>query len=332
MQRIRVAFFGVGNAFKGLVYGLYNGASPWHRVVGGFEASSIEVAGAYDVDGSKVGKTVKGLLSYGPEVAVEPSIAFPEEISRELRGRIEVRSVDEVTLKRSLCEKGVDVVVSLINSGQPRASRAIALAAASCGASFVNATPERLATDPQVVEEFKGSGVVIAGDDLQSQIGGTWLHRVLLYAFKRWGSQVVRSYQLDVGGSFETLNTLDERIRQEKKAVKGAAISLEDREAEVVAGTTDYIPFLEDWRISHFYMEVLGPFGETFTIDAEYKTRDSSNAFNVLLDVIRAVKYEVAQGRAGAIQEINAYGFKSPGVQVNAFEALEAFEKKYCRP
>ncbi len=330
MQKIRAAVFGVGNSFKSLVYGLTTDIAPWHRIVGGFDKSSIEIVGAYDIDSAKVGKTVKDVLSFGPEISVERSIVYPDEVSRELRDKLSISPIDEGSLQKSLCEKAPDVVINLINSGQQRATRAIALATARCGASLVNATPERLVTDSNIVEAFKAAKAVIAGDDLQSQIGGTWLHKVLLRSFKMWGSQVVKSYQLDVGGSLETLNTLDERIRQEKKSVKGASISTEDKEAEVVAGTTDYIPFLEDWRVSHFYMEVLGPFGETFTIDAEYKTRDGSNAFNVLIDVVRAVKHEQLQGSTGTVMEINAYGFKSPGRDVDLFEALNAFETKYC--
>jgi len=258
---VRVAVVGIGNAGIYLVRGIHSGAKLWHEVVGGLRAGDIEIAGAFDIDANKVGKTVRSVAGAGPEVEVLPSIAFKDEIGRELASRISIRSAEMEEMEREIRRISPDIVLNLISSGQERATLEMAKMASRAGISFVNATPALLVNRDDLVSSFKKSGAVIAGDDLQSQIGGTWLHRVLLMAFRKWGTSVIKSYQLDVGGSLETLNTLDERIREEKKRVKGEAIAMEDSRATVVAGTTDYIPFLNDSRISHFYMEIEGRLG-----------------------------------------------------------------------
>jgi len=60
-------------------------------------------------------------------------------------------------------------------------------------------------------------------------------------------------------------------------------------------------------------------------------TRDGPNSFNVIVDVLRAVAYEKSNGTSGTVEEINSYGFKSHGKEIDIFSSLEAFERKYCR-
>ncbi|MGC8568568.1 MAG: hypothetical protein ACP5LW_01005 [Nitrososphaeria archaeon] len=326
---IRAVIFGVGNVARYLVKGIYEGVEPWHRVVGGYSLNDIRIVGAFDVDSSKVGRTLREIYGAGPEVQVLPSVYYPDEVSREVIGRIELVKASEDELRRSLSSMDADVVLNLINSGQQRASELFARASAELGYSFINATPSPIVQRRELVELFERKGAIAAGDDLQSQLGGTWLHRILMHAFRQFGSSWVKSYQLDVGGSFETLNTMDERIREEKRRIKSSAIRKEDEASEVVTGTTDYVPFLEDYRVSYFYVEVLGPFNEKFYIDAEYRTRDGPNAYNVLVDVIRAVQYERERGRSGTVREINSFGFKSNAGSINLLKILEDFEKNY---
>ncbi len=328
---VRVVIVGLGNAGIYLVRGIYSRANLWHKLVGGLKAEDIEIAGAFDIDSDKVGKTVRSIAGAGPEVEVLPSLAYKGEIGRELVDRIRISSVETGEMEREIKRISPDIVLNLMSSGQERATAEIAKIASNAGCSLVNATPVLLVNRQDLVSSFKKSGGIIAGDDLQSQIGGTWLHRVLLMAFKKWGTSVIKSYQLDVGGSLETLNTLDERIREKKKKVKGEAVAEEDSRSTVVAGTTDYIPFLNDSRISHFYMEIDGPLGEKFTIDAEYRTRDGPNSFNVIIDVLRAVAYEKSNGVYGTVNEINSYGFKSHGKGSDVFSSLETFESRYCK-
>ncbi|MEM0097300.1 MAG: hypothetical protein QXH93_02060 [Conexivisphaerales archaeon] len=330
MSKIKVALVGFGNAGIYLINGIYNlKANLWHKTVGGLTNKDIEVVGAFDIDSKKVGKTVKNIAGVGPDIEILPSLSFNEEVGREIAGKIKISKAESSEVEKQIKRMSPDIILNLMSSGQDRATTEIAKISSNIGCSFINATPTLLINQLNLISAFKNSKSIIAGDDLQSQIGGTWLHRVMLMAFKKWGTSIIKSYQLDVGGSLETLNTLDERIREKKKEVKGKAVAGEDLRSTVVAGTTDYIPFLEDWRVSHFYMEINGPLNEKFTIDAEYKTRDGPNALNVMLDVVRAVAYERSQGIYGTVKAINSYGFKSHSEDIDIFSSLEVFERKY---
>ncbi len=330
MSKIKLVIVGFGNAGIYLVNGIYNlKVNLWHKTVGGLTNRDIEVVGAFDIDSKKVGKTVNNIAGIGPDIEILPSLSFKEEVGREIASKIKINSVEANEVERQIKKISPDIILNTISSGQDRATAEIAKISSRMGCSMINATPTLLIDQPNLISAFKDSKSIIAGDDLQSQIGGTWLHRVMLLAFKKWGTSVIKSYQLDVGGSLETLNTLDERIREKKKEVKGEAVAGEDERSTVVAGTTDYIPFLGDWRISHFYMEISGPLNEKFTIDAEYKTRDGPNALNVILDVTRAIAHERSRGIYGTVEAINSYGFKSHSKNTDIFSSLEAFERKY---
>ncbi|MGC8600257.1 MAG: hypothetical protein ACP5LX_04265 [Nitrososphaeria archaeon] len=328
-SKIRVVLIGAGNVTEHVVRGIYKNVKPWHQSVGRYGVNDIEVVGAFDVDERKVGKSLRELYQTGPDVLIKPSVFFAEEISREMAANIKLVKTDETAFKNEIKKIGADQVINLINSGQQMASEFIAKASAEAGSSFINATPALIVHKEKILSEFTNRKLLIAGDDLQSQLGGTWLHRILMLAFKQFGSTWVKSYQLDVGGSFETLNTMDERIREHKKKIKSSAIKREDEASEVITGTTDFVPFLEDYRVSHFYVEVLGPFDEKFYIDAEYKTRDGPNAFNIIVDAVRALKYEKDKGSYGTIKLINAFGFKSNAGGTNLLKILEDFEKNY---
>ncbi len=328
-SKIKVVLVGTGNVAEYLIRGIYENVKPWHASVGGYKIDDIEIVGLFDVDKKKVGKSFREIYKTGPEVIIEPSVFYPEEISREMNANLELIKTDELSLMRRIKSLGADQVINLINSGQQKASEFLAKASAEAGSSFVNATPSIIVNNEQIVKEFANKKLLVAGDDLQSQLGGTWLHRILMLAFKQYGSTWVKSYQLDVGGSFETLNTMDEKIREQKKKIKSSAIKREDEASEIVTGTTDFVPFLNDYRVSHFYIEVLGPFNEKFYIDAEYKTKDGPNAYNIIVDVIRALKYESEKGSSGSIKLINAFGFKSNAGGTNLLKILEDFEKNY---
>ncbi len=328
-SNIKVALVGAGNVAEHVIKGIYDNVKPWHESVGGYKVKDIKVVGIFDVDKKKVGKSIREIYKTGPEVVIEPSIFYPEEISREMGANLELVKTDEPAFMNKIKNLDADQIINLINSGQQRASEFLARASVEAGSSLVNATPALIAHNEEIINEFAHKKLLVAGDDLQSQLGGTWLHRILMLAFKQFGSTWVKSYQLDVGGSFETLNTMDERIREHKKKIKSSAIKREDEASEVVTGTTDYVPFLNDYRVSHFYVEVLGPFNERFYIDAEYKTRDGPNAYNIIVDVIRALKYENDKGSIGSIKLINAFGFKSNAGGTNLLKILEDFEKNY---
>jgi myo-inositol-1-phosphate synthase len=165
----------------------------------------------------------------------------------------------------------------------------------------------------------------LAGDDLIDQVGATTLHKTLLRLLSMNGVHITQTYQLDVGGGTESLDTL-ERTKDIKRTVKTQSVeSALPYKAEVVAGSTDYVDFLQNRRDSYFCIKGLY-FGRVpMQIDLKLSTVDAPNAGSVLFDVIRAVKIASERKLKGAIMPICAYAFKHPPQQVSLEKAEEMF-------
>lgn len=348
-KRIRVAFIGIGNVASAVIQGLlYYSSNPeteglWHPLVGGYRVNDIEVAVALDVDPKKVGKDVSEALFTDPNsfeklvdipntgITVEKGL-LEDELNPYLASKIRPVKQDREGVVECLKGNRVDVVVNAISSGLDRTSAAYSEVACEAGASFVNITPASVATNPALVEKFKERKLVIVGDDLMSQLGGTALHRGIVTFLKSRGIKPVKSYQLDVGGGLETLNTMYEDLRDFKKRVKTASIIEEVEEGwEVVSGTTDYVDFLGNNRITYFQFNAIGFMGSNFTINVSLRSNDGANAGNVILDVVRAVARAKDDGCSGNVSEISNYGFKKTLEKKRIAEATDVFESKYCR-
>jgi myo-inositol-1-phosphate synthase len=95
--------------------------------------------------------------------------------------------------------------------------------------------------------------------------------------------------------------------------------------AEVVAGSMDYVDFLQNRRDSYFWIRGLYFCKTPMQIDLKLSTVDAPNAGSVLLDVIRAVKIALDKKLKGTILSICAYAFKHPPEMVSLETAEEMF-------
>lgn len=348
-RRIRAAFIGIGNSASATIQGLfYYSSKPgeeglWHPTVGGYGVNDIEVVAAIDIDQRKVGKDVSEAVFSEPNtaakhftipetgVAVEKGL-LEDELNPYLASTLKPVKQDRGSVIEYLKKNRVDIVVSMISSGLDKTSVAYAEAACEAGASFVNTTPTSVATNPVLVEKFQGRRLVLVGDDLMSQFGGTAFHRGLVALLKSKGVKPVKSYQLDVGGGLETLNTMYEDLRDFKKQVKTSSIAEEIEEGwEVVSGTTDYVDFLGNNRITYLQFNATGFMGSSFTINISLRSNDGANAGNIILDVVRAVAKAREDGFSGNVSEISNYGFKKTLEKKRLVEATAIFQSKYCR-
>ncbi|HXX88213.1 MAG TPA: hypothetical protein VEH86_07210, partial [Candidatus Acidoferrum sp.] len=96
--------------------------------------------------------------------------------------------------------------------------------------------------------------------------------------------------------------------------------------AEVVAGSTDYVDFLQNKRDSYFWIEGSYFCNVPMQIDLKLSTVDAPNAGSVLLDVIRAIKVAMDTGLKGPVMPICAYAFKHPP----EFVSIERAEKMFA--
>jgi len=342
-----VGIVGVGNAAATLLQGLsYYGEDDsrpglWHRVVGGYRVANIDVAAAFDVDRRKIGLDIAEAAFKEPNVAEKAVELKPLGVEVQmgvlsdkpvlsLEGHVEAGSQSSSQLAETLSDRSADVLLNLISSGMQATSRAYAQASLEAGCCLLNATPARIATDPALVGEFHARGLSLAGDDLMSQFGGTVFHRGLLAFMHGRGVRVLRSYQLDVGGGAETLNTLEEEVKAVKRDVKTTAISSElPYRIDTTTGTTDYVDFMGNRRTSYFWVEAEGFLGSPIRLDVYLRTSDGPNAGNALLDVVRALKAARENGRYGVVDEVCAAYFKSPPVRMRVNEAQARFSAEY---
>jgi myo-inositol-1-phosphate synthase len=334
MAEIRVAVIGVGNVGATFVQGVdyyskgKNTVGLWHPKVAGLKPSNVRVVAAYDIDAAKVGRNLSQVAGEstkkyhdvnGSKVTVSPGILADGNGKIERPVKI---SSDEFT--KELKKSGAQVVLNLISSGMDRTSLEYAKAAHAARASFVNATPSKIATNPALARKFAANRLVLVGDDLLSQFGGTAFHKGMIDFMVERGVHVKKSYQLDVGGSAETKNTMDERIRMMKRSMKTGSIGMEaPYRFESVAGTTEYTDFLGDSRNSYYWMSSEGFLGSNIVMDLTLRTSDGANAGNVLLDVVRAMAKKAKAAKASEV--ISAYGFKSPPKQFKIRDAYSNF-------
>lgn len=332
MARISVALVGVGNCASGLVQGLHyyrgcgeEGESVGLRrlLLGGYHPRDIHVAAAFDVDRRKVGRDLSEAVFAEPNNTVK-LVDVPETGVKVRKGPVldgvgehasnvvQVSRLPEADVREVLEEAGVEIVVNLLPSGAAEASRWYAEEALKAGCAFVNATPVFIASDAGWAERFEEAGLPLVGDDLVDQVGATTVHKTLLKLLSEHGVRVTETYQLDVGGGTESLDTL-ERTRDVKRSVKTRSVEAAlPYKADVVAGSTDYVDFLENRRDSYFWIKGLYFCRVPMQIDLRLSTVDAPNAGSALFDVIRAVKIALERSMKGVISAISSYAFKNP--------------------
>jgi myo-inositol-1-phosphate synthase len=238
----KIALAGMGNCAAVFLQGLafysdHSSKGLWHPTVAGLKPKDLSVVGAFDIDPRKVGLSLSKAAFAPPNVAkryhdpartsvkVSPGIS-KGDLPPHLRGtKVEKSSLDEVT--KVLEGSGADIFVNLISSGSDGSSEEYAAAALRAGCAFVNCTPSLVTKNNRLAAGFLKAKLPLIGDDLMSQFGGTVFHKGLLGLMVRRGITISKSYQLDVGGGSETLNTIDETIKMAKRKLKTSSVAIE---------------------------------------------------------------------------------------------------------
>lgn len=330
---IKVAIAGVGNVASGLIQGVVylkeyekEKEKLLHPKIGSYEAKNIQIVAAFDVDSNKVNKDLSEAIfvpiNSTPQfiqvdhLGVEVVKGIVKDgLSEHLRQVIQVAETEEANVTEVLRETGTEILICAIPTGAEEAVKAYAQAALEAEVSFINCTPTRIASDPVWARKFKQANVCVIGDDLQSLSGGTVLHKGFLDVLREQGVKIKDTYQLDVSGGLETLNTLDDDRKQYKRKVKERTIQESViNEINIASGTSDYLEFLGNRRIGHFWIFGEGFMGMPVKIDIRLETLDGPNAAGTLVDVIRATKIAINRAGNGPISSICAYGFKAPPV------------------
>lgn len=348
MSKIKVALVGVGNCASAFIQGLRyysvlteNLVGLRHPELGGYKPCDIQVVAAFDVDSRKVGKDLADAIfatpNNAPRVVDVPQTGVTVQkgplldgVGENTRRVIELSSQPDVNVARILREAGAEIVVNLLPSGAKNASEYYAEQALAANCAFINATPNFIASDAAWEKRFENAALPVAGDDLIDQVGSTTLHKTLLKLLSDRGVKIIETYQLDVGGGAESLDTMD-RTRETKRAIKTQAVaSTLPYKAEVVAGSTDYVDFLQNNRDSYFWISGVYFCNAPMRIDLKFSTVDAPNAGSVLFDAVRAMKIALNKKLKGAILPVCAYAFKHPP-QMLSLEAAEEMFKMFVK-
>jgi myo-inositol-1-phosphate synthase len=351
MGSVRVAIVGVGNCAASLVQGVeyYKDADPADRVpglmhvqFGPYHVRDIEFVAAFDVDAKKVGRDLSEAIGSSEnntiKIADVPPLGVIVQRGPTLDGlgKYYLQTIEEsdeaaVDVVQALKEARADVLVSYLPVGSEEADRFYAQAAIDARVAFVNALPVFIASDPEWAARFEQAGVPIIGDDIKSQVGATITHRVLAKLLEDRGVELLRTYQLNVGGNMDFKNMLERERLESKKISKTQAVTsnihadLGNRNVHI--GPSDYVQWLDDRKWAYVRLEGRA-FGDV-PLNLEYKLEvwDSPNSAGIIIDAVRAAKIAKDRGIGGPILSAASYFMKSPPRQYNDDVARDLVEQ-----
>ncbi|MFE7741632.1 inositol-3-phosphate synthase [Nocardia sp. NPDC057455] len=313
-----------------------------HERIGGYGLADIEFVAAFDVDAGKVGLDLSKAVFQSPiaataHVSVDPVGVAVEAgplldgLSGPLSGIVtphpDSAELDPDVVRSRLAETGAEVLICLLPTGSTEAVQMYARAAALAGVSFVNATPEPVAHDDELVALFEQCGVPLLGDDLRSHLGATTLHTALLDLLHSRGLRVVNTYQLNVGGNTDFLNLADPGRSASKQRSKRRALSAAGIDASTVAaGPNGFVPHLKDTKICFLRIEADSVLDTPLSLEIRMEVEDSPNAAGVLANAVRVAAAARTEGMTGVLDDACAFLFKSPRRPATEAAGLHDFQ------
>ncbi len=341
----RIGIIGVGNCARALLEGIgYYTAHPEdetglsHPVIGGYTPADVEPVAAWDVDADKVGRNLwdartagqnldvgipqGDLKPVGQDVTVH---AAPALDGAGIKYRERITTVDDTDelpeqeaarIRAEILASGVQVLVNYLPVGSQKATEWWAQIALDTGVAFVNNIPVFIARNEEWRARFRDANLPLIGDDIKSQLGATYVHRVLARAFSDRGITLDRTYQLNVGGNMDFYNMLEADRLATKRVSKSSAVTdayAGDLEpGNVHIGPSDYVAFLGDTKKAFIRCEGRGFAGARIDMEMQLTVPDSPNSAGIVIDAVRIAKTALDRGEAGADQWASAWLFKAP--------------------
>ena len=345
MAEIRVALVGIGNAASGFVQYLeflkqLDNRNASHSI-GGYDPDDIKFVAAFDVNETKVGRDLSEAIFAEPNscpmiINVEPLDVVVQRgptldgIGPTTQGIIKESTGPVVDVIEVIHEARADVIINLTPTGSDKLSEFWAETALKTDCALIQGSPTPIASNNIWARKFRKAVLPVVGDDLQSQLGGTRIHRGLLELLVNYGARIKSTYQLDVSGGTEGLNTLDYQRRMSKRSIKTESIRRVVPylgKNDVASGTTDYLEFLGNQRFSYFWIDARYFNNTPLQIDMTLKSYDGPNAARTLYEATCAVKIALDRGIGGPVLSVCAYAFKSSPVITTIFEAKRWFDE-----
>ncbi|WP_048055603.1 inositol-3-phosphate synthase [Methanotorris igneus] len=311
----------------------------------------IEIVGSYDVDKSKIGKTIYEVAkNYWdgeiPETLKNVTIRKGIHL-RSLRNLpIEAEGLeDEMSLKEAV-EKLVeewkelkpDVIVNTCtteafvpfgnkeelikaieenNKDRLTATQVYAYAAALYakevgGAAFVNTIPTLIANDPAFVELAKECDLVIFGDD--GATGATPLTADVLAHLAQRNRYVKDIAQFNIGGNNDFLALTDKERNKSKEYTKSSIVKdILGYDTPHYIKPTGYLEPLGDKKFISMHMEYISFNGAVDELIINGRINDSPALAGLLVDLVRLGKIAIDKKEFGTVYPVNAFYMKNPG-------------------
>jgi myo-inositol-1-phosphate synthase len=332
LGKIKVAVAGVGNCCSALVQGVQHYSTPKDErgvgilnvEIGGYRVMDIDFVAAFDVDARKVGQDLSKAIFAEPNNTIKFSdvgeLGVPVQKAEILDGvgeyvkdRIIVAPAGPVDVSEVLKKIGAEILINFLPTGAVDASRYYAAEAIDASCGYVNATPAKIASVKAWQRRFREAKVALAGDDVMDQIGSTIIHKAVLKTLVERGILIDESYQLDIGGGTESLNALERARAEIKRATKKASVgSVVPYTFPLVAGSSDYVDFMENARTSYFWISGRYFGSAPFAMDIRLNTVEGPACAGIMIDVIRAMKVAIDRGISGPLLSVSAFAFKMP--------------------
>ena len=332
-----------------------------------YKYSDIEIVASYDVDESKIGRTVYELAirdynGPGPIPGSLKDLVVRRGIHLGSMNRLPVKArgrEEEKGLKTAVEEIidewksfNVDIVVNVIttepvetvenlqelhsrfNKEDLTASQVYAYATALYSAryrnaAYINNIPSPIANDQAFVELFKECKGVVFGDDAAT--GATPLTADLLEHLYQRNRQVLDIAQFNIGGNpdFYAL-AYPERNVMKKKTKSSMIKDILGYEVPNYIRPTGYLEPLGDKKFVAMIIEYLsfGEFKDELYIVA--RINDKPAIAGLLVDLVRLGKIALDRGEYGTVYEVNAFYMKKPGpFESKAISKFKAYDLLY---
>ncbi len=344
--KVRVAVAGLGNCASSLIHGIqyYRQNSDTDEgqlfpCLGGYGVRDIEVVVAFDISALKVGRSVCEAMYEAPNNFVRSADVHVDNVAPVLRGptldgnpehlaKLVPESAEPaVDAAAVLRDYAPDVLVNLLPTGSVQASEYYARAALEAGCGFVNCIPTVLAQRADYQEQFAQRQLPLLGDDIKSQLGTTILHRTLLGMLQLRGASLHKTSQVNIGGNTDFANFVH---RAETKLVskrKSLARYLNGSEFHV---GHHYDPTRGALKNAYIEIESTVFGGSPVKISVKLESDDKPNSAGSVADLIRLARAARDRQVGGILPEVCAFYFKSPPVEMDEAQAVEAIRAKWA--
>jgi len=349
-KKIKIAIVGIGNCASSLVQGIeYYSINNTNEglinlEIENYKISDIQVVAAFDIDSRKIGKDLSEAIFSGEnnttifQNVTETGVVVLkgkvlDGVSDSMRDYFVVDDTQqESNVVEELKKSCANILISYLPVGSKEASIFYANCALDAGVGFINAIPEFICSDQVWINKFKEKGLPCAGDDIKSQVGATIIHRILTRLIQDRGQKITNTYQLNVGGNTDFLNMLDQsRLVSKRKSKTQAVLSNLDNSDSISTriGPSDYIPHLRDNKICYINIKGTQFANVPFEIDLKLSVEDSPNSAGIMVDVIRYMKVALDRKIGGLLEDVSAYYFKSPKIQMREDVAKNIIKQNY---